>query len=64
MARKFCSVCKHLNGGRAVDCVCGHVFAASTIVVPKTTKTCPTCLPEQPKLANAKAPLPSVKLLV
>ncbi len=50
MARKFCPVCKHLNGGSAVDCVCGHVFAASTIVVPKTTKNCPTCLYEQPRL--------------
>ncbi len=50
MARKFCPVCNHLNGGSAVDCVCGHVFAASTVVVPKKTKTCPKCLHEQPKL--------------
>jgi len=50
MARKFCPACNKLNGGSATRCRCGHEFAASTIVQPRTTKHCPSCKREQPLL--------------
>ena len=50
MARKFCPACNKLNAGSASQCRCGHAFAASTIVHPRTTKQCPACKREQPLL--------------
>ena len=37
-------------GGSATRCRCGHEFAASTIVKRPTTKRCPGCQREQPRL--------------
>ena len=50
MARKFCPACNKLNAGSATRCHCGHEFAASTIVQPRTSKHCPECKREQPLL--------------
>jgi hypothetical protein len=50
-SRKVCPTCKKLNAGSTTACVCGHVFAASTIVKAfRTTKRCPACQEEQPLL--------------
>jgi hypothetical protein len=51
MARKFCPSCNKLNAGSATRCRCGYAFAASTIrQARRTTKRCPACQQEQPRL--------------
>jgi len=50
MARKLCPSCNKLTGGSTKECSCGHVFAASSIVKPRTTKLCPKCKQELPRL--------------
>jgi hypothetical protein len=41
-----------LVGGSAIDCECGHVFDASTIVVRKPPKLCPFCGVANPATAQ------------